>query len=302
VILAGGTGGAILAAGLAAELPPGDLTVVANTGDDRDMYGVSISPDFDMTVYRLAGLFDEERRFGIRGDTFGAMDMLGRLGQQTWFGLGDRDLAFCLARTRLLRVGMSPAAAARELCERLQLPALVLPMSDQPVRTLIETPAGELDIQEWFVRERQQPEVLGVRFAGVEKAMPAPGLVEAFAAADLVVIGPSNPAISVDPILAVIGHLLDPAKTVAVSPIVGGEALKGPTVGMLRSLGREPTPTGVAAGYQRFASGFVLDARDRGLARAIEAMGLRVHVTDTVMRGVDGRRRLARDLIEGAPS
>ncbi len=297
-MLAGGTGGALLAEGFARALqPPDELTVVANTADDVEMYGVAVSPDYDAVVYRLAGLFDEERRFGIAGDTFGAMAMFERLGVETWFRLGDRDLAFCLERTRLLQSGLTATAAARELDRRLGI-AAVLPMSDEPVRTWVRTERGELGIQEWFVRDGQRPPALEVQLRGLESARPAPGLAEILAAADLVVIGPSNPLISVEPILALLRPLLDRRRTLAVSPIVAGQALKGPTVEMLRSLGREPTATAVAAGYRDVAGRFVLDVRDAGEAAQIEKLGYSVTVTDTVMSGPGERLRLARSIVQ----
>jgi len=300
-VLAGGTGGALLAEGFARALrPPDELTVVANTADDVEMYGVVVSPDFDAVVYRLAGLFDEERRFGIAGDTFGAMAMFERLGAETWFRLGDRDLAFCLERTRLLRSGLTPSEAARELDRQLDLAALVLPMSDEPLRTWVRTERGELGIQEWFVRDGQRPPALEIQLRGVESARPAPGLAEILAAADLVVIGPSNPVISVEPILALLRPLLDRRRTLAVSPIVGGQALKGPTIEMLRSLGRAPTATAVAAGYRDVAGTFVLDVRDAGEADQIEKLGYFVTVTDTVMSSSAQRLSLARAIIKFA--
>jgi LPPG:FO 2-phospho-L-lactate transferase len=296
-LLAGGTGGAMLAEGLHTVLPAGSLTVITNTGDDLELYGLAISPDTDSVLYRLAGIFNEEAHWGVAGETFGMLEMLRRYGEEIWFGLGDRDVATHLLRTHLLRSGMGAAAVAAELARRLRITAQVIPMSEQPVRTKVTTPKGRLDLQEYFVRERHALPVSAVEIVGAEAARPAPGVAAALAKADRVIIGPSNPAISIEPILAVMGDLIDPARTMAITPIVAGAALKGPTVEMLRGLGREPTPTGVARGYQRYAKTFVLDHRDAAEAAAIHALGYRVVLLDTVMSGSEGRRRLAEELL-----
>ncbi|HKA67011.1 MAG TPA: 2-phospho-L-lactate transferase [Solirubrobacterales bacterium] len=296
-LLAGGTGGAMLAEGLQGVLPAGSLTVITNTGDDLELYGLAISPDTDSVLYRLAGIFNEEAHWGVAEETFAMLDMLKRYGEDPWFGLGDRDLATHLLRTSLLNSGLGPAAVTAELAHRLKIRARVIPMSEQPVRTQVTTPKGRLDLQEYFVRERHALPVSAVESVGAEAARPAPGVAEALAQADRVIIGPSNPAISIEPILAVIGDLVDPAKTMAITPIVAGAALKGPTVEMLQGLGREATPTGVARGYQRYAKTFVLDHRDAAEAAAIHALGYRVVLLDTVMGGPDGRLRLAEELV-----
>jgi LPPG:FO 2-phospho-L-lactate transferase len=297
VLLAGGTGGAVLAEGLHGVLPPGSLTVITNTGDDLELWGLAISPDTDAVLYRLAGIFNEQAHWGIEGETFAMLEMLKRYGEDTWFGLGDRDLATHLLRTQLLRSGLGAAAVTADLARRLGIESHVIPMSEQPVRTKVTTSKGRLDLQEYFVRERHALPVSAVEVVGAEDARPAPGVAEALRAADRIIIGPSNPAISIEPILAVAGHLVDPARTMAVTPIVAGAALKGPTVEMLRGLGREVTPTGIARGYQRYATTFVLDHRDAVEAAAIEALGYRVVVLDTVMAGAEGRRRLAAELL-----
>lgn len=292
-LLAGGTGGAKLAEGLAAALPAADLTVVANTGDDLDVWGVHVSPDFDAVLYRLAGLFDRARGWGIAGDTWAAQEMMRRLGEETWFQLGDRDLALHVLRTSLVRSGLRPAEAALELGRRLGVSVRVLPASDDPVRVTLETDRGPLALQEYLVRERCEPVLRGVR---IEPAGgPAPEARAAVEQADLVVIGPSNPLISIDPILAVLRPPRE--RTVAVSPIVGGESLKGPTVKMLRELGRDAVPETVAQEYLPSASRFVLDERDAGRAGAIEGMGYVVQVADTVMADAGAARRLAEALL-----
>jgi LPPG:FO 2-phospho-L-lactate transferase len=297
VLLAGGTGGAMLAEGFYRVLPEGSLTVITNTADDLELYGLAISPDTDAVLYRLAGIFNEEAHWGVAGETFAMLGMLERYGEDAWFGLGDKDLATHLLRTHLLRSGLAPAAVSSELARRLGLRAAVIPMSEQRVRTWVTTPNGRLELQEYFVRERHAVSVSAVEIEGAENARPSPGIAEALAAADKVIIGPSNPAISIEPILAVVGHLLDPVKTLAVTPVVAGAALKGPTVEMLRGIGREPTPTGIARGYRPFASTFALDHQDAGEAAAIHALGYRVALLDTVMKGSEGRRRLAEELL-----
>jgi len=296
-LLAGGTGGAMLAEGLDAVLPAGSLTVITNTGDDLELYGLAISPDTDAVLYRLAGIFNEKSHWGVEGETFAMLEMLKRYGEDTWFGLGDRDLATHLLRTHLLQTGMGAAAVTADLAFRLELRSQVIPMSEQPVRTKVTTPKGRLDLQEYFVRERYALPVSAVEIVGAAEARPAPGVAEALEAADKIIIGPSNPAISIEPILAVVGDLIDRARTMAVTPIVAGAALKGPTVEMLQGLGREATATGIARGYHPYATTFVLDHRDAAEAAAIHALGYRVALLDTVMVGPEGRRRLAEELI-----
>jgi LPPG:FO 2-phospho-L-lactate transferase len=297
VVLAGGTGGAMLAQGFHEVLEPGALGVICNTADDIRWHGLLVSPDVDAVLYRLAGIFDEERRFGIAGDTFTVMAQLESLGAETWFRLGDRDLAICVHRTASIGAGSTLSEAVAELCKRFGIRSTVLPMSDITVKTLLTTDRGEREIQQWLVRDHQEPAVLGVRLDPAEPT-PAPGAIELIAGAELVVIGPSNPAISIEPILATLGDRLQPDRTLAVTPIVAGKALKGPTIEMLRTLGREATAVGVAAGYARYAGRFVLDVRDAHEAGAIRALGYAdVAPLDTVMGGADGRRRLARDIL-----
>jgi LPPG:FO 2-phospho-L-lactate transferase len=282
--------------GFQAVLAPGDLTVITNTADDDEFWGLHVSPDTDSVLYRLAGIFNEETGFGVAGDTFASHEMMARLGELSWFWLGDRDLAVHIARSDRLRRGRSLTEVSLELCDRLGVPSRLLPMSDQPVRTVFSTEAGRLTFQEYFVRERCVPRLLGIELEGLEGAAPTAQGVRALESADLVVIGPSNPLISVGPILALYGDGLDPARTAAVSPIVGGRALKGPTLEMMSSLGREPTPAGVAREYRGRAGWFVLDELDAALGSEIEAMGFRVEVADTVMS--DGGERLARAILK----
>jgi LPPG:FO 2-phospho-L-lactate transferase len=297
VVLAGGTGGAKLAAGFQSLLPPGDLTVIANTADDDDFWGLLVSPDVDATIYRLAGLFDDSAGYGQKGDTFHTLEALGRLGEPTWFHIGDRDLATHVLRAEMLYRGYRPTEATLELCRRFGLRTRVLPMTDDVVRTRFVTDRGTLSFQEYFVRERLAPTLHSIDIAGPEVASPTPEVTAALADADLVVIGPSNPLISIGPILKVIGGQLLRERTVAVTPIIGGAALKGPTVEMLRALGSDASPPEVARRYESFAGTFVLDRRDAGMAGAIESMGYRVLVCNTVMS--DGGAGLAKAILAG---
>lgn len=295
VLLAGGTGGAKLAVGLAAVLPPEDLTVIANTGDDIDVWGVHVSPDVDAVLYRLAGIFDEERGWGIRDETWAALEMMRRLGEPDWFQLGDRDLALHVLRTSLLRAGLRPTEATAEIARRLGVGVRVLPAADDRVRVTLTTDRGDFGLQDYLVRQRCEPQLKHVR---IEPARPSPEAAGAVAQADLVVIGPSNPLISINPILAAVKPVRD--RTVAVSPIVGGQALKGPTVKMLTELGREPVPETVAEEYRAVASGFVLDEQDAARAGAIEGLGYRVLVAETVMTDATAAARLARTILEAS--
>ncbi len=303
VALAGGVGGARLADGLQATLGA-DLAVVVNTGDDCERHGLLVMPDHDTVLYNLAGMEQAALGWGIEGDTHAAMDQLGRYGEDTWFALGDRDLALHVARSARLRAGGRLTDVCLGLQRGLGIAARILPMADEPVRTEILTDDGWLEFQEYFVHRRQEPEVHEVRFAGVEGASVTPEVREALAAADAIVICPSNPIVSVAPILAVPGMRAAiaaararGAPVVAVSPIVGGHALKGPADRMLISLGHESTALGVARLYAGLADAFVLDTIDAGLATGTEALGLRAIVTDTVMRDDAGRARLAGELL-----
>ncbi|MDI3341662.1 MAG: 2-phospho-L-lactate transferase [Sphaerobacter sp.] len=297
VALAGGVGGAKLAHGLALARPDDPLTVVVNTADDFTLFGLHISPDLDTVMYTLGGIANPATGWGIAGDTAAALEMIGRYGGETWFWLGDRDLATHILRTERLRAGDTLTAVTARLAAALGIRAAILPMCDEPVATRVETPAGELAFQDYFVRRRQADEVRGIRLQGIEAASVPPGVAAALARATVVVLCPSNPIVSIGPILAVPGfrerlRAVD-APVVAVSPIVGGAALKGPADRMLASLGHEVSAVGVARLYQDFLDGIVIDQVDASLASRIEAMGIAVHVTDTVMRDEAGRRALA---------
>jgi LPPG:FO 2-phospho-L-lactate transferase len=306
VLLAGGVGGARLADGLQAVVGS-DLTVVVNTADDLERHGLAVSPDHDTVMYTLAGIDNREWGWGIEGETFAAAGMLERYGEETWFRLGDRDLATHVVRTRRLRAGDRPTEIALDLQGALGVAARILPMSDARVRTEVLTDEGWLEFQDYFVRRYQEPEVRDLRFDGVEAATATPEVLEAFAAAETIVIGPSNPFVSVRPILAVAGieAALQTARTrgvpvVAVSGIIGGKAVKGPADRMLRSLGHEVSALGVARQYTGVADVFVLDAVDAALAPAVEALGLRAVVTETLMADAAARERLARTVLGAA--
>ena len=290
-MLAGGTGGAKLAAGFQSMLQPGDLAVIANTADDDEFWGLLVSPDVDATIYRLAGVFDDSVGYGQKGDTFLTLEALGRLGEPTWFRIGDRDLATHVLRSQMLNSGCRLTETSLELCRRFGLASHVLPMTDDKVRTRFVTDRGTLSFQEYFVRERLAPALHSIDIAGGDAAESTPEATAALVDADLVVIGPSNPLISIAPILKVIGRQLHRERTVAVTPIVGGAALKGPTVEMLRALGFDASPLEVARQYAPVAGTFVLDDRDAGAAGEIEAMGYQVIVCNTVM--ADGGAGLA---------
>jgi len=297
VALAGGVGGAKLAEGLYGVLPPDHLSVVVNTGDDLDLYGLRVCPDLDTVLYTLSGLADSVQGWGIAGDTFATLDLLGRYGAPTWFRLGDRDLATHIRRSELLRGGARLTAVMDGLARALGVHARLLPMCDEPVVTRVRTPDGVLDFQDYFVRRRHGDPVLGLEFTGIDAARVTDEVRDAVAEATAIVLCPSNPFVSVAPILAVPGlrdllHSVG-APIVAVSPIVGGQALRGPAAAMLAALGHEVSALGVARLYQGLARGFVLDEEDSALAPAVEALGMRALVAPAVMRGPDDRRRLA---------
>lgn len=303
VLIAGGTGGAKLAHGFAQVLAPGELTVVANVADDLELHGLHVSPDVDAILYTLAGLIDAERGWGLRGDTFTALEMLGRLGAPTWFRLGDGDIATHVERTRRLRAGESLTDATAALAAALGVTARVLPATDDRLRTVVETDDGDLDFQTYFVARRQEPAVRGLRFGGADAARPTLAVRDALRMAEQIVIGPSNPLVSIGPILA-IGGMRDaiaasPAPVLAVSPIVAGRALKGPADRMLVSLGHESSALGVARLYRDVADRFVLDEADAGQAEAVRELGLDPVVLPTVMRTDADRAALARRLAGG---
>ncbi len=301
VVLAGGVGGAKFAAGMMHALPnPKDLTVVVNVGDDFEHFGLKICPDLDTVCYTLAGLENPTTGWGRRQESWRVMDALAALGGPTWFRLGDQDLATHLERTRRWRAGEPLSQIVADFCRAWGVPARVLPVTDAAVPTIVLTPEGALPFQEYFVRRRWRPRVLGFRFEGAERARPAPGVLEALHTADAVFVAPSNPFVSIDPILAIPGvrQALAGKPVIAVSPIVGGQALKGPAAKMFRELGQTPSAAAVAAHYQGLLTHFVVDRRDAASLDHLQTLVAQVWVADTVMTTPAHRQRLAAELLQ----
>jgi LPPG:FO 2-phospho-L-lactate transferase len=300
--LAGGVGGAKLANGLQDVLPPGELSVVVNTADDFDLWGLHICPDLDTVMYTLAGISNPETGWGIVDETFETLNMLESYGEETWFKLGDRDLATHILRTSRMGSGETLTEVTAGLSGVLGVDSAVLPMSDDPVSTVLETPEGRLEFQEYFVRRGQRDEVLAVGLRGIQDAGPTERVLAAISGAHAIVLCPSNPVVSVGPILALPGMTealaSSSAPKVAVSPIVGGRALKGPADRMLASLGHEVSATGVARMYAGLVDGMVVDRTDEGEQARIETLGMRVLVTQSVMRDAEDRARLASETLE----
>jgi LPPG:FO 2-phospho-L-lactate transferase len=301
VALAGGVGGAKLAHGLAQILAPEDLTVIVNTADDFEHYGLSISPDLDTVCYTLAGLANPETGWGRLDETWNAIRNASRLGGADWFNLGDQDLGTHLERTRRLKEGQCMSEITRDFCKAWGIRSTILPMTDQKVQTIVNTDEGELAFQEYFVQHRCEPHVKSFRFEGSDTAEPAPGVGEAIQSADAIVICPSNPWVSIDPILKILSPLSTKDGTdvmvFAVSPIIGGEAVKGPAAKMYHELGIEPSALAVANHYRSLVKGFVIDTVDRSLQGEIMGLNMQVLVTNTLMKSHDDRSRLAQDLI-----
>jgi LPPG:FO 2-phospho-L-lactate transferase len=298
VVLAGGTGGAKLAAGMAAVVPPAELTVVTNTGDDVEAYGVHVSPDPDLVTWWLAGIIDE-RGWGIAGDTWAVMDQLEAAGRNPWFRLGDRDLAMCLIRTELLAAGERLTKAHGAVVRGAGVESSVLPMADEPVRTHVRTPEGWRAFQEFMIVDGATAQIEAVEFRGADAARPTPEVLDAIERAEAIVIGPSNPVISIGPILAVPGmrQALAAARTpvVAVSPFVGGRAVKGPTEAFMAHTGLPLTAEGVAEAYEGVIDAIVAD-------EPVDVPGIRSLETPTLMDGREARARLARAALELASS
>jgi LPPG:FO 2-phospho-L-lactate transferase len=298
-VLTGGTGGAKFLQGLAAVMPPEQITAIINTGDDLLCWGLHVSPDIDSVTYGLAGLLSRERGWGREGETFHCLEVARALGLQGWFQLGDRDLGLHLARTEMLRAGRTLTEATAEIAARLGVRAKLLPMADQRVETRVLTAAGELSFQDYFVRERFQPQPLGVRFAGAEQARPAPGVVESIAKAEAVVIAPSNPITSIGPILAVPGirqALRETAAPVAaISPIIAGEAVSGPAGALMRQAGFEVSFAGVARAYEDLLDVLIADERDR--ESDTRPANVAVHFCPTLMSSDEAKARLARETL-----
>lgn len=300
--LAGGVGGAKLARGLAKLLPSKKLMIIGNTGDDLELYSLHISPDLDILTYTLAGIVDEAKGWGIAGDTFHCLQALKKLGAETWFKLGDMDLATHMHRTSMLQSGLTLSQVAQKLCRKLNVKHRIIPMSDDPVRTKIISGTRTLDFQEYFVKNKTRDTVTDVVYAGAEKAEPAPGIVEAIRTAERIVLCPSNPILSIGPILAVNPIREELRKTkapvVGVSPIVAGRTLRGPADKIMRSLGHRATALGVAELYKDFLSHFIIDEADKKEKLQIEKLDIKVTETNTIMKNAADSIRLAETVLD----
>jgi LPPG:FO 2-phospho-L-lactate transferase len=297
VALAGGIGASKLLVGLSRAMDPRALTIIVNTGDDIVLHGLTISPDLDIVTYSMAGVVNPETGWGFREETFRALDQLAAYGRPAWFNLGDRDLATHIHRTALLREGRSLSEAAESIRLAFGVQSKILPMSDQAVPTMIDTDQGQLHFQEYLVQRRAEPVVRNISFDGIERALPAPGVIEALERAAVIVICPSNPLISIGPILAVPGvrEVLRKRRedVVAVCPIVGGKSLKGPSDRMLAQLGFGVSASGVARMYQDICATFLIDSMDAGERAAVEALGMTAVVCSTIMQTLEDKERLA---------
>jgi LPPG:FO 2-phospho-L-lactate transferase len=300
--LAGGVGASKFLLGLASVMPPENITIIANTGDDIELFGLRICPDIDTVTYTLAGVINEETGWGLKGDTFECLQWLARYGGTSWFNIGDRDLATHISRTNQLRGGGSLSAVTDAIRRSLGVRSKILPMTDAYTPTQVVTDEGAMHFQEYFVRRRCEPRVREIHFDNIESAEPAPGVISAILEANAVIICPSNPFISIGPILAVPGvrdALREtPATVAAITPIIGGKALKGPAADMLRDLGHAASATSVAELYNDLLDVFILDERDAKTSAAIQALGMRVFCTDTIMKTLDDKQRLAHWVLE----
>lgn len=295
VALAGGVGGAKMAHGLAEHLSPEELTIIVNTGDDFEHLGLSISPDLDTVCYTLAGLANFETGWGRANETWNTISNVEKLGGPNWFRLGDQDIATHLERTRRLKEGQPLSQITTDFCKAWGIRHTILPMSDTPVRTMVDTDEGELAFQEYFVHRRCEPKVKGFRFDGIDSAEPVVGAMEAIDKADAIIICPSNPWVSIDPILKVIKKINKPV--VAVSPIIGGKTVKGPAAKMYAELGIQPSALAVAEHYRHLLTGYVLDQVDSELQESVNRLHIKSFVTDTLMNHLTDRARLANDVL-----
>ncbi len=304
VVLAGGVGAARFLQGVVQVVPQEQLTVIVNTGDDRDFYGLYVSPDSDIVMYTLAGMVDETHGWGVRDDTYNTMQQLTQYGEDDWFMLGDRDLATHIHRTHLLRQGKTLSEVADNIRTQLSLGLRVLPMSNQPIATHIKTPVGLLHFQEYMVKRHTVDEVQDVVFVGAKEAKPAPGVLEALKEAEAILIAPSNPIVSIGSILSVPGvhDTLHEASgmVVAVSPIIGGTTIKGPADKLMSGLGLDVSAVGVARHYRDFLDVMVIDEQDKNLVTAIEDLGIPTTVTDTIMRDSATKKALAQTVLRAA--
>jgi LPPG:FO 2-phospho-L-lactate transferase len=305
-VLAGGVGASRFLQGLCQVVDPGKVPVISNTGDDVEMFGLHVSPDTDIVMYALAGAVNPETGWGLTGDTFAVVDQLQRFGYERWFNLGDKDLAMAIHRTRLIHEGVPMHKIVERLTKAWDLKCRIIPMSNEPVRTMIKGPERELAFQEYMVRLRTDVDVKSVRFKGVTSAKPAPGVLRAVRDAKVVLLAPSNPFVSIGPILAVRGIRQQLERTrgvsVAISPIIAGQVVKGPAAKMMESMGYEVSALGVAQIYKNLIDLFVIDEQDRALAPKVEALGLKCFVTDTMMTTMERKAEIAQAVLEAAKS
>jgi LPPG:FO 2-phospho-L-lactate transferase len=305
VALAGGVGAARLLRGIVRVVPPDYLTVIGNSGDDLILHGLHISPDLDTIMYALSGFGDETKGWGIANDTFNCLHMLDELGFETWFKLGDRDLAIHIVRTDMLRSGLTLSQATIELCKRLKIGAKLIPMSNEMVRTTIYSGQQRFNFQEYFVKRGATDEVTKVTFEGSARANPSPGIIEAMRAAETIIICPSNPFLSISPILSISAieneMRLKKARIVGISPIVAGKTIKGPADKIMASFGLEVSPYGIAKFYKKYLDCLIIDKHDERFMASIERLGIKVVIADTVMRNLQNSIYLAKTVLEERP-
>jgi len=299
--LAGGVGAARFLKGLVHAVSPEEIVTIVNTGDDIEFYGLHISPDVDIVTYTLAGVVDEGKGWGIRGDTFNCLNMLRKYGYETWFMLGDKDLATHIHRTLLLKKGLKLSEVTEKIRKALGVKVKIIPMTNDKVQTKIITNVGEMHFQEYLVKRKAQDPVLDVKFEGIEKAEPSPGVIESILNADGIIICPSNPIVSIGPIISIKGvkEALSEAKAkiVAISPIVRGAPIKGPADKLMKGLGIEVSALGVAKIYKDFLDIFIIDSVDENLKSEIESLGIKVHVTNTIMKTLEDKIKLAKETL-----
>ena len=297
--LAGGVGGARLAQGLAAILPPSNLDIIVNTGDDFEHISLLICPDLDTVMYTLAGISNSETGWGIAGDTYNCLESVQRSGGPAWFRIGDQDFGNHVLRTHLIKQGLRLTSVTKQMAESIGVKHPILPMCDTPMRTRILTDQGEMEFQEYFVRHAWQPRMIGLRWEGLQTAIPSPEVLHALQAADVVIFCPSNPFVSIDPILLLPGvrEVISTRPTVAMSPILGGAAVKGPAAKMFRELGIEPSAVAVAAHYKNIITGFILDSIDSALVPQVEDLGITTVVMPTLMPDLEKRIEVAQNAL-----
>jgi len=301
-VLCGGVGGSRFLRGLAQVIENERITAVVNTGDDIVLHGLHISPDVDIVLYSLAGLIDDQRGWGIRGDTFRCLEAMGNLGMETWFALGDRDLATHILRTRLLSQGRTLSEVTRELARRLNVRLRVIPMTDQRFETRVKTPSGWMNFQEYLVKRQMRDDILRLGFLGKSKARPAPGVLRSISRSDLLILPPSNPFVSTGTILSLLGvkEVVADRKgpTIAISPVIRGKVVKGPLAKMMRSHGMQVSSLSVARMYEGLLDGFVLDNRDFRFRDQLKRIGMEMLATDIMIPALESSKRLAREVLE----